>query len=223
MKKLLLMLIFLSCLLLFGCMPQQASNDSKTLSQYKEEIKNDITICYESLDSNDYSEDNWNLLNEIYNSSNDLIDNQNNKEDLFTLKNRILCKMRSVSPKSLSYDYILKSFDLEDKKIYWEGTIDDIFPDDLVIVVLKKPINYIELSVECFGLENAVSIEYVGGVTPRDYYFKPEYEYQLEHYRQIIFIHLEPLGKEKVIEVVRALEQLEFVKYASPNLAYEPT
>ena len=223
MKKVLLMLIFLSCLLLFGCMPQQASNNSKTLSQYKEEIKNDITIYYESLDSNDYSEDNWDLLKDIYNGSNDLIDNQNSKEDLFTQKNRILCKMKSISPKNITNDYILKSFDLEDKKVYWKGTVDDDFPDDLVIVVLKKPINYIELSVECFGLENAVSIEYVGGVTPRDYYFKPEYEYQLEHYRQIIFIHLEPLGKEKVIEVVRALEQLEFVKYASPNLAYEPT
>ena len=221
MKKVLLMLIFLSCLLLFGCMPQQASNDSKTLSQYKEEIKNDITIYYESLDSNDYSEDNWDLLKDIYNGSNDLIDNQNSKEDLFTQKNRILCKMKSISPKNITNDYILKSFDLEDKKVYWKGTVDDDFPDDLVIVVLKKPINFIELSVECFGLENAVNIEYVGGVTPPDYLFKPEYEYQLEHYRQIIYIHLEPLGKEKVIEAVRVLEQLEFVKTASPSVGIE--
>ena len=192
------------------------------LLEYKEEIKNDITLCYESLDVNDYSIDIWNEIKNLYYSSLNQINEQNSKEYLYEEKNRIICQIRSFSPKSLTYGYILKSFDLEDKKVYWKGTIDDVFPDNLIIVVLKKPINYIELSVESFELENAVSIKYSGGVTPPDYMFKKEYEYLLKDFRQIIFIRLEPLGKEKVIEAIRKLEQLEFVKSAQPDVALGP-
>lgn len=40
-------------------------------------------------------------------------------------------------------------------------------------------------------------------------------------FRQIVFIHLEPLGKEKVIESIRKLEELEFVLCAEPNYIFK--
>ena len=202
---------------------EENNNDNYELVQYKEETKKYITACYESLDVDDYSEDNLNELKTIFDSLNNLIDEQNNKEDLYALRNKIICKIRSITPYPLTTDYILKSFDLLDEKEYWEETTDDVFSDNLLIVVLKKPINYIELSVDVFGLENATSLKYITGVTPPDYMFELEYAKQLNSYRQIVLIRLKPLGKEKLIEAIRLLEQIEFVKYVSPDLAFQPT
>lgn len=201
---------------------EKNNNVDHELLQYKDEAKKEIVACYESLDINDYSNDAWNELKSISNSSNSLIDGQNSKEDVYFLKNKIICKIRSVSPKSLTYDFLLKSFDLDDEKEYWEETGDDEFPDNQIIVVLKRPVNYIELNIDCFELENAISIKYISGVIPPDYMFKSAYSSQLNAYRQIVLIQLESLGKEKLIEAIRILEQLEFVKYVSPDLALQP-
>jgi hypothetical protein len=57
----------------------------------------------------------------------------------------------------------------------------------------------------------------VGGGRPPDYFFEPGYEKALENYRQIVFIHLKPSGKEKIVETIRQLEKLDFIKTVSSN------
>ena len=121
------------------------------------------------------------------------------------------------------YEWVLSQFDLIDEQVKWKGNINDDFTDDKVIVVLKRPINYIELDETYFGLENVKRIEYTFGPMPPDYFFKPEYKESLERFRQIIIIYLEPAGKSKIIQTIRLLEQLLFIKTVSPDNLINPT
>jgi hypothetical protein len=112
---------------------------------------------------------------------------------------------------------ILKQFDLTDPKEIWEGSIEDNFADDLVLLVLRKTSTFPELELRHFGLDNAESMYYLGGARPPDYFFTTGYEEVLKNYRQIVFIKLNEHGKEKVIEAIIHLETLGFVKSADPN------
>ena len=58
---------------------------------------------------------------------------------------------------------ILKQFDLTEPKERWTGSIDDDFSDDIVILVLRRTFTYPELELRHFRLENAESLEYIGG------------------------------------------------------------
>lgn len=131
----------------------------------------------------------------------------------------VLCIMATFSFVACGSEYmkILKEFDLSDPKIIWEGSINDDFTDDSVIVVLRKTSTYPELELKHFKLNNAEGLEYMGGVRPPDYFFTPGNELLLINYRQIVLIHLTPQGKEKIIETIRELEKLDFVKSISPN------
>ena len=117
-----------------------------------------------------------------------------------------------------NYNLILKHFDLTDEKIIWNGDINDFYVlDDSVIVTLKKTDTYPELDLAVFGLDNAVHMEYLDSVT------KPNNIANPERWRQKIIIYLKAEGKEKLLETIRKLEQLEFVKSVNPNVISEGT
>ena len=114
--------------------------------------------------------------------------------------------------KKIEKNIILKHFDLTDEKNIWNGNINDPYIlDDSVIVTLKKTNTYPELDLSVFGLDNAISMEYLDGITMPDNIAKPE------KWRQKIIIYLKPEGKEKLLETIRIIEQLEFVKSVNPN------
>lgn len=114
--------------------------------------------------------------------------------------------------KKIEKNIILNHFDLTDEKIIWNGNINDPYiVDDSVIVTLKKTETYPELDLSVFGLENAISMKYLDGITMPDNIAKPE------KWRQKIIIYLKPEGKEKLLETIRIIEQLEFVKSVNPN------
>lgn len=114
------------------------------------------------------------------------------------------------------YENIIKHFDLTDEKIIWEGDINQSFySDNAVIVTMKKTNTYPELDLSAFGLDNAISMEYLDGVT------RPENIANPHKWRQKIIIYLQPEGKEKLLETIRRLEQLEYVKYVNPNMIFE--
>lgn len=118
--------------------------------------------------------------------------------------------------KKIEKNIILKHFDLTDEKNIWNGNINDPYIlDDSVIVTLKKTNTYPELDLSVFGLDNAISMEYLDGITMPDNIAKPE------KWRQKIIIYLKPEGKEKLLETIRIIEQLEFVKSVNPNWIYE--
>ena len=114
--------------------------------------------------------------------------------------------------KKIEKNNILKHFDLTDEKIIWNGNINNPYiVDDSVIVTLKKTETYPELDLSVFGLDNAISMKYLDGITMPDNIAKPE------KWRQKIIIYLKPEGKEKLLEIIKKIEQLEFVKSVNPN------
>jgi len=114
----------------------------------------------------------------------------------------------------IKYDGV---FNEDEEKIYWNYSPDYMFTEDSVLVVLKNPNEYVELTVEDLYLENAEKISYISGVRPPDYFFTPEYEHKLDTFNQIIQVHLTDEGKDKVIDAIYRLEQLYFVLLVEPN------
>lgn len=112
---------------------------------------------------------------------------------------------------------ILKQFDLSDPKEYWKGTVDDDFADDVVLIVMRKTKTYPELELRHFKLENAESVEYIALSPPNNGDYSNG-----EAYHQIAVIKLKEHGKDKVVEAIKHLEKLKFIKSASPNGFYTP-
>lgn len=107
---------------------------------------------------------------------------------------------------------ILNYFDLADEKIIWNGDINDPYIlDDSIIVTLKRTETYPRLDLSVFSLDNAVSMEYLGSITMPNNISNPD------KWRQKVIIHLTSEGKEKLVETIRQIEQLEFVKQVNPN------
>lgn len=105
-------------------------------------------------------------------------------------------------------DIILKHFDLSDPKIYWDGRIDIEFHENIVNIIMRKTDTYPKLELHDFGLSNAESIEYI--------FLEPNLGTVTENFRQILRIRLKEPGKENVIEAIRHLESLDFIRYAGP-------
>lgn len=104
----------------------------------------------------------------------------------------------------------LKEFDLTEPKEYWTGTIDDNFSDDRVLVCMRKTTTFPELELHHFELDNAESLEYLMLRPPEDYE-------NPSGYTQIAVITLKEHGKDKVVDAIKHLEKLPFIKLASPN------
>ncbi len=125
-------------------------------------------------------------------------------------------ELLTINEYNKNVKYANSLFDLGEEKVIWNGSIDDEFTDDLVLLVLKHSDLFPELELKHFGLKKG-RVEYVGGPMPPDYFFEPEYEDKLNNYKQIVFIHVEPEGKEKIIELIRYLEQINFIYAVTPN------
>lgn len=106
---------------------------------------------------------------------------------------------------------IADNFDLNDEKVYWYGTIDDDFHPDKIVVIFKKTTKYPKLTIEDLMVPNLLSIEY-SSVKPKNNH--------LTNFRQMAYLYLADEGKEKVLETIKLLEELEYIHYAGPDLIY---
>ena len=137
-------------------------------------------------------------------------------EEISTLKeeNEVLLERM----KELHYANISKEFDLTEEKIYWEGNIEESFVDNEVYVIMKKTNTYPELQISDFYIDNLESLHY--------YLLKPDpnrlwNEEYIEGFRQMLVIYLKEPGKERVVEVIKELEKLDFVQIVNPNYIYD--
>ncbi|MDD4315864.1 MAG: hypothetical protein PHC84_01745 [Clostridia bacterium] len=119
-------------------------------------------------------------------------------------------------PKEENMEGILKHFDLTDPKILFDETSfsDSMYAEvERIIVVFKKTTTFPRLDIHHFGLSNAKSFAYLQ-MTPND---GPRGWVDYDDGHQQGEIHLYNLGKEKILEAIRHLEQLEFVKSVWPD------
>ena len=116
--------------------------------------------------------------------------------------------------KEVDSNWILNQFDLSGEKVIYSGDINSNFADDMIILTMMKTNSYPILTPSDFGIDDIVRIDYVAE-RPNDYMYK---EGTASNYTQIVFILVKPRGKEKIIEYIKELEKLPFVRSAEPNM-----
>ncbi len=211
MKKVLMMCFMLViAFTMVGC-------NQDNLSHSKGKAKEEINNYFELLNENDYSKENWSIIRNVVYKNHNLIEVEEDMKEIENIKKLAMKEIDRVKPNELTDEWILKNFDISEEKLYCTASINDDFATNAIIVTLKKTNTYPELDMECFNLENTIRIEYASDVIPPDYFFQPEYKDLLENFRQIIFIYVEPLGKEEIINSIKELEKLSFIRSANPN------
>lgn len=116
--------------------------------------------------------------------------------------------------KEVDDGWVLNQFDLSGEKVIYSGDVNASFTDDMVILTMMNTNSYPILTPSDFGIDDIVRIDYVAE-RPNDYMYK---EGTASNYTQIVFIYVKPRGKEKIIEYIKELEKLAFVRSASPNM-----
>ena len=114
--------------------------------------------------------------------------------------------------------WLNENFRLSDEQILFKGSVDDEFNCDVILLTLKHTTTYIELSKRHFKIDNISKVEYVGGARPPEYFFEEEYKHLLDPYNQIVFLHVSVESKEKIIELIKELEKLPFIRSANYNM-----
>ena len=108
------------------------------------------------------------------------------------------------------YNNYVMQFDLTEEKHYSAYTVDSSFYNDKILIVMRRTSTYPEFKLEYLGLSEAVSFEYLVGPRPGEHN-------NLNVFRQIVAVKLIPQTKERIIEIVKRIEKLDFVRSADPN------
>lgn len=114
--------------------------------------------------------------------------------------------------------WLNEDFRLSDEQILFKGSVEDEFNCDVIILTLKHTTTYIELSKRYFKIDNISKVEYLGETRPPEYFFEEEYKHLLEPYNQIVFLHVSVEYKEEIIELIKELEKLPFIRSANYNM-----
>ena len=141
----------------------------------------------------------------------------------FTITDRFIQRYKKDSNKSIENELknYIAQFDLNDKKILWDGDINCKFSLDCIIIDLKKTNTYPEFKLEYLGINETIKFEYISGPKPAEYLFDEQYCEILSNFRQSVIVYIVPEDKEKIIEIIKIVEKLDFVKHVYPNVSYE--
>ena len=115
-----------------------------------------------------------------------------------------------ISDNKIMLNNYLKQFDLGDEKDIFNGSEDDNFTTDSIII--KKTTTYPEFKLKYINIKEATSFSYLSGQKPS---LNDESQ---KNFRQIIEIKLNNVDKRRIIEIIKEIEKLEFIKFASPNM-----
>ena len=135
-------------------------------------------------------------------------------------------KVEVIDSKNQNVDYnkitslekYIMQFNIDDEKMIWDGDTSHIASFDKIHITLKRTKTYPEFKLEYLGIKEAINFKYIGGQFPPDYFFKDEYKYLLENFRQNLIVYLEPVSLDRLIEIIREIEKIPFVKAVHPNI-----
>lgn len=117
--------------------------------------------------------------------------------------------------------WIIENFRLSDEQILFEGNVDDEFNCDVILLTLKHTTTYIELSKKHFKLDVVTDVVYLSS-TPPSHFYEPGNEDKLNNFHQIVFLYVDVETKEEIIELIKELEKLPFIRSAEPNYIEHP-
>ena len=112
--------------------------------------------------------------------------------------------------------WLNENFRLSEEQILFDGSVDDEFNCDVILLTLKHTTTYIELSKRHFKLDEITEVVYISS-TPPSHFYEPGNEDKLNNYHQIVFLHVTVESKEEIIELIKELEKLPFIRSAEPN------
>jgi hypothetical protein len=194
---------------LMGCKQESG------IEKHKAEVKSMLETYAQERHDN-YSSEDWTIVRGIVDNGKAKVDAAENKDDVNAIVNETKKAIGEVLPQEENMDEILKHFDLTDTKILFDETSfsDSMYAEvETIIVIFKKTNTYPKLSIHHFNLSNAKSFAYLQA-TPDDGHLGWS---EHDEGRQEGEIRLIESGKEKILEAVKHLEQLEFVKSVRPR------
>lgn len=204
MKKKLLSVLFilLSIFVVVSC--------STDLDEFRVKSKAKLDAHVETLDQYSYREENWTIILNYVEDGKTEIDEAIGASAIDKVVKKYKALINEVSMKA-NMEETLSFFDLDDPKNIEEVNLEALFFEDRVIVILKKAPTYPVLTEDHFYISNLLSIDYVlqrpGTENPG--------------FRQIITIYLKTHGIEEVLQAIDELNEIEFVKTATPSYIYE--
>ena len=89
------------------------------------------------------------------------------------------------------------------------------------MLTLKHTTTYIELSKKHFQLDEITKVVYISS-TPPSHFYEPGNKDKLDNYHQIVFLYVDVETKEEIIELIKELEKLPFIRSAEPNYIAHP-
>lgn len=108
------------------------------------------------------------------------------------------------------YNDFVKQFDVSEEKKEWQQSDDIDYLDCALAIEFKKTSTYPEFKLEYLGIDEAVAFGYIEGPQPEEF-DDSLYEEYLKAFRQTIFVYLNSQGREKIVDVIRKIEKLDFV------------
>ena len=112
--------------------------------------------------------------------------------------------------------WIIENFRVSDEQILFNGTVDDEFNCDVILLTLKHTTTYIELSKKHFKLDEITEVVYISS-TPPSHFYEPGNEDKLDNFNQIVFLYVDVDTKQEIIDLIKEIEKLPFVESAGPN------
>ena len=118
-------------------------------------------------------------------------------------------------------NWLNENFRLTDEQILFEGSVDDEFNCDVILLTLKHTTTYIELSKRHFKLDEITEVGYISS-TPPSHFYEPGNEDKLNNFHQIVFLYVDVDTKQEIIDLIKEIEKLPFVESAGPNYILHP-
>ena len=114
-----------------------------------------------------------------------------NKYNDEKIENDIKIYVKIDSNKSIENELknYIAQFDLNDKKILWDGDINCEFSLDCIIIDLKKTNTYPEFKLEYLGINETIKFEYISGPKPAEYLFDEQYKFFGKSYPSLTTIN----------------------------------
>ena len=112
--------------------------------------------------------------------------------------------------------WIIENFRVSDEQILFDGSVDDEFNCDIILLTLKHTNTYIELSKRHFGIDEITEVVYISA-TPPSHFYEPGNEDKLDNFNQIVFLYVDVDTKQEIIDLIKEIEKLPFVESAGPN------
>ena len=113
--------------------------------------------------------------------------------------------------------WLNENFRLSDEQILFKGSVDDEFNCDVILLTLKHTTTYIELSKRHFKIDEITKVSYISS-TPPSHFYEPGNEDKLDNFNQIVFLYVDVETKEEIIELIKELEKLPFIRSANYNM-----